>query len=199
VVAWAAGPRTAALAEHVVRSTRARTAEQAGIPWVSDGWAAYADIIPDVYTDAVATGIPGHTWAILQQAPGLALTQAVKHRQRRRLVQVDVQATLGSASAQPYAVHIERFNGVLRDRLACLTRKTHAFAKTAALWNAAVGLAVVEHNWVRPHPALRVPLPAPVAGRRYLRRTPAMVLGLTDQPWDLIAILTQPVPHYARG
>jgi IS1 family transposase len=199
VVAWAGGPRTAALAERVVRSTRVRTAGQAGIPWVSDGWSAYADIIPDVYTDAVATSIPGHTWAILQQARGLSLTQAVKHRQRRRLVRVDVQATLGSASVQPYAVHIERFNGVLRDRLACLTRKTHAFAKTATLWNAAVGLAVFEHNWVRPHPALRLPLAAPVAGRRYLRRTPAMVLGLTDHPWNLTDVLTQPAPHYVWG
>jgi IS1 family transposase len=199
VVAWAAGPRTAALAEQVARTTRARTAGQTGIPWISDGWTAYADTIAEAYTDAVATAIAGHTWAILHQAPGLGLTQVIKHRQRRRLVRVEVQTLIGQASAQPYTVHIERLNGVLRDRLACLTRKTHAFAKTATHWDAAVGLALFEHNWLRPHPALRVPLPEPVAGRRYLRRTPAMVLGLTDHPWTFTEFLTRPVPHYARG
>jgi IS1 family transposase len=199
VVAWASGPRTADLADRVAQTTRARTVGQAGIPWISDGWTAYAEVIADVYTDAVAAAIPGHAWAILRQAPGLGLTQVVKHRQRRRLVRVDVQTTLGEVAAQPYTVHIERLNGVLRDRLACLTRKTHAFAKTAALWDAAVGLALFEHNWLRPHPALRLPLAEPVAGRRYLRRTPAMVLGLTDHPWTLGEVLTQPVPHYAWG
>jgi IS1 family transposase len=47
VVAWAAGPRTAALAEAVVQTTRRRTVAQAGIPWISDGWAPYAQTIAD--------------------------------------------------------------------------------------------------------------------------------------------------------
>ena len=47
VVAWASGPRTAALAERVVRSTRARTAGQAGSAWISDGWEPYAETITD--------------------------------------------------------------------------------------------------------------------------------------------------------
>jgi hypothetical protein len=183
----------------VVHTTRTRTAGQAGIPWISDGWDIYADVIPEVYTDAVATAIPGHAWAILHQAPGLNLTQVVKQRRRRRLVRVAVQAPIGPVVAQPYTVHIERLNGVLRDRLACLTRKTHAFAQTAAQWDAAVGLALFEHNWVRPHPALRVPLPELVAVHRYRRRTPAMVLGLTDHPWTFGEFLTRPVPHYVRG
>ena len=40
VVAWAAGPREDALAETVVQATRQRTAAQAGVPWISDGWEA---------------------------------------------------------------------------------------------------------------------------------------------------------------
>jgi IS1 family transposase len=199
VVAWAAGPRTVTLATQVVQTTRARTAGQGGIAWVSDGWDAYADAIPETYTDAVATAIAGHAWAILHQVPGLSLTQVIKSRRRRRLVRVDVHATLGEVVAQPYTVHIERLNGVLRDRLACLTRKTHAFAKTAALWDAAVGLALFEHNWLRPHPALRVRLPELVSGRRYRQRTPAMALDLTDHPWTFSEFLTRPVPHYVRG
>jgi IS1 family transposase len=195
VVAWAFGPRTAALAERVVHTTRARTADAAGIPWISDGWRPYADTIASTYTDAVPTGI--RHWHILKPTPGVRLTQAVKHHHGRRLHHVEVRATIGAAVDQPHTVHIERFNGVLRDRLACLTRKTHAFAKDTPTWDAAVTLAIFERNWLRSHPALRVPLPTPVDDRRYARRTPAMRLGLTDHRWSLTEFLTTPVHHHA--
>ncbi len=72
---------------------------------------------------------------------------------------------------------------VLRDRLGCLTRKTHAFAKRIALWDALFSLALFEQNWLRPHIALRVPLTVSVNGHRYDRRTPVMAIGLTNHPW----------------
>jgi IS1 family transposase len=199
VVAWAFGPRTAALAEQVVRLTRARTAAAAGIPWISDGWGPYAATITDVYTDAIPAGIAGRDWRILRLTPGVRLTQAVKHRQGRRLRHIEVRATIGLAADQPHTVHIERFNGALRDRLACLTRKTHAFAKDSPTWDAAVTLAIFERNWIQPHRALRQPLTVPDDGRRYQRRTPAMALHLTDHPWSLSECLTRsPVSHQLR-
>ncbi len=85
--------------------------------------------------------------------------------------------------AIPYAVHEERFHGVLRDRLGCLTRKTHAFAKDARTWDALVVVGLFEANWLRPHPALREPTENLPNGRRYRRRTPAMAMGLTDHIW----------------
>jgi hypothetical protein len=182
----------------VVQTTRQRTAGQAGIAWISDGWTAYAETIADVYCDAVPVTAGGRTWAVLQQTPGVRLTQAIKHRQGRRLRQVEVRATIGALVTQPHTVHIERFNGVLRDRLACLTRKTHAFAKEARTWDAAVALALFEHNWLRPHPALRHPLPAPIHGRRYHRHTPAMALGLTDHRWSFAEFLTHSISHHIR-
>ena len=196
VIAWAFGPRTADLAQQVVRTTRARTADQAGIPWISDGWEPYAELVTETYTDAAPAGI--RDWCILTRTPGVRLTQVVKHRRGRRLVQVEVRATIGPAAAQPHTVHVERFNGVLRDRLGCLTRKTHAFAKDAPTWDAAVTLALFEHNWLHPHIALRRPLAAPVAGRQYEQRTPAMALALTDHPWSFAEFLTTPVHHHRR-
>ena len=89
-----------------------------------------------------------------------------------------------------YPFHQERFNGVLRDRLACLTRKTHAFAKGANTWDGAVGLSLFEHNWLRPHPALREKARDLPNGRRYHRRTPAMAIGLTDHIWSWEEFLT---------
>lgn len=185
------------MAEAVVQATRQRTAAQAGIPWISDGWGAYVETIAAVYCDPMPTAI--HGWRILRQTPGVRLTQAVKHRRGRRLARIEVRATIGTPAEQPYTVHIERLTGVVRDRLACLTRKTHAFAKRPTVWDAAVELALFEHNWLRPHPALRRPLAAPIDGRRYHRSTPAMALGLTDHRWAFVEFLTHPVPHYAWG
>lgn len=129
--------------------------------------------------------------------PGVALTQAIKRRRGRRLERIDVQATIGALAAQPYPVHSERLNGVLRDRLACLTRKTHAFAKRAATWDGLVGLTLFAHNWVEPHIALREPLPHPdpATGRQYRPRTPAMVMGLTDHVWSFTEFLLHPTPY----
>jgi hypothetical protein len=70
---------------------------------------------------------------------GVSLTQTIKHRDEHgQLLSVEIRATIGAAAGaeveqQPVPVHIERLNGVLRDRLACLTCKTHAFAKRVPL------------------------------------------------------------------
>jgi hypothetical protein len=183
VVAWASGPREETLARTVVATTRQRTKGHVGIPYLSDGWAPYADTIKKTYRDRAPSGIrPG--WDILRPTEGVRLTQAIKHRKGRRLDHVEVRATIGEQVEQPYVVHLERLNGTLRDRLNCLTRKTHGFAKEVATWDALLSLVLFEHNWIRPHNALRLPLTEPFNGRRYERRTPAMALGCTDHPWS---------------
>lgn len=166
---------------------------------MSDGWQPYAETMWETYTDPIPAPASRPGWSILKLAPWVALTQAVKHRKGRRLARIEVRAPLGPPATQPYTVHIERLNGVLRDRLACLTRKTHAFAKQSVTWDAAVGLVLFEHNWLRPHPALRQLLAAPVDGRRFARRTPAMALGLAAAPLPWVQFLTQPLTHYTRG
>ncbi|HEX5502202.1 MAG TPA: hypothetical protein VFW96_06240 [Thermomicrobiales bacterium] len=108
----------------------------------------------------------------LRVPAGVAPTQTIKHRgPRGRLVRVETRAAIGALAPEPTPVHVARLYGVLRDRPACLARRTHAFAKAAATWDVPVGLAQFEHHWLRPHPALRWPATAP--GRRYDRRTPA--------------------------
>jgi hypothetical protein len=170
------------LAEKVVTTTRRRTKGQVGIPYVSDGWEPYGSTIKAAYREREPSGIrPG--WNILRPTAGIRLTQAIKHRKGRRLERVEVRATIGDPVGQPYAVHLERLNGILRDRLNCLTRKTHGFAKAVDTWDALFSLVLFEHNWLRPHPALRTPLPEGRDGRRFDQRTPAMALALTDHPW----------------
>jgi IS1 family transposase len=182
VVAWASGPRDETLAEAIVTATHDRTAASATLTYVTDGWEAYETAVKRAYWEReVSAANPN--WAILKPTETVRLTQAIKHRKGRRLARVEVRATIGEPAALPYAVHLERLNGTLRDRLGCLTRKTHAFAKDVATWDALFGVALFAHNWIRPHVALRRPLPEPRDGRRYERRTPAMALGLSDHPW----------------
>ena len=122
----------------------------------------------------------------------------VKKREGRRIVEVRVRHCFGPKPSHAYTVHIERRNGVLRDRLGCLTRKTHAFAKRNATWDAAVTLSLFEENWMRPHRALRVEQAGLPERRRYLQRSPAMALGLTDRVWSWKEFLTLPAYHCFR-
>jgi len=189
-VAHAAGPRDAALAEAAIRRAHARTGGRP-LAWCSDGWRPYPEVVARVYRRAVRTGRCGRP--PLRGPAGVALTQTVKHRDARgRLLRVETRATIGAAIPRPTPVRVERLNGVLRDRLACLTRKTHACAKAAPTWDAALGLALFAHNWLRPHPALQRPSATPA--RRYERRTPAMALGLADHRWSWQEFLTHLVP-----
>jgi hypothetical protein len=175
IVAWSFAASEDEAAPAVVAQTRQRTAGQRGVPWVSDGKAIYRQAIAKSYRDPVRSGKRGRP--PLQPTAGVGLTQVIKHRQGRRLVKVEIAHVFGVAIAQPYTVHEERMNGVLRDRLACLTRKTHAFAKRSQTWDAAVTLALFEHNWLRPHPALRQAAADLPNGQRYRRRSPAMALS----------------------
>ncbi len=173
-----------------MQQAHARSAGQP-VGWCSDGWGPYPTVIARTYRRPVRTGKRGRP--PLRVPDGVALTQTVKRRdQRGRLLRVETRVVIGAPVAQPVPVHSERLNGVLRDRLACLTRKTHAFAKTASTWDALLAVALFEHNWLRPHPALREPTQVP--GRRYAPRTPAMALGLTDHPWTWTEFLSTPVP-----
>ncbi len=77
-------------------------------------------------------------------------------------------------------------------------RKTHAFAKQASTWDAAVTLCLFEHNWLKLHRALREPAGPLPDGRRYRRRSPAMAIGLTDHIWRWEEFLTHRSYHDHR-
>lgn len=190
-MAWSFGESEKEAAPAVVRQTRERTAGGKGIVWVSDGHGSYEKWVGRVYRDPVRTGRVGRPR--LERTAGTGLTQVIKTRVGRRVVDVRVRHCFGPRPALAYTVHVERRNGVLRDRLSCLTRKTHAFAKRRATWDAAVTLSLFEGNWMRPHPALRVAEAGLPCGRRYLRRTPAMAIGLTKHVWSWQEFLTRPL------
>lgn len=187
IVAHSSGRRDQALVAEAIGKVHARSGGQP-VAWCSDGWRAYPEAIRHAYRKPVRTGRPGRPPLVVPE--GLSLTRTIKHRDKRgRLVSVERRATIGAGPRQPVTMRIERLNGVFRDRLAALTRKTHAFTKTAKTWDALFGVAVFEHDWLRPHPALVRPTTT-VPGRRYERRTPAMEVGLSDHCWSWREFLT---------
>ncbi len=186
VVACATGPLSEELIEQAVTSTVERT-HQRELHWFSDGWHGYRGILVRAYRKPARTGKRGRPpWVVPET---VTLMQTVKHRDEHgRLLSVEIRAALGAEMEAAGTVHVERLNGALRDRLNALTRKTHAFAKRDATWDALVGLQLFDHNFHRAHPALRL-----LAGedlRRYHHRSPAMALGLTEHLWSFQELLT---------
>src|SRR5712692_4012360 len=190
VVACATGPLSEELIEQAVTSTVQRT-HQRELHWFSDGWHGYQNILVRAYRKLAPTGKRGRPpWVVPET---VTLPKTVKNRDEHgRLLSVEIRAALGTAMEPAGTVHVERLNGALRDRLAALTRKTHAFAKRDATWDALVGLQVFDHNFQRAHRALCLPLGDGV--HRYHQQSPAMALGLTDHLWSLQDLLTARIP-----
>jgi IS1 family transposase len=191
VVACASGRVSEGLIERAVTSAVERT-HQRPLCWFSDGWQSYQNILMQAYRHPVMTGKRGRPRLVVPDT--LSLTQTVKHRDEHgRLLSVEIRAALGASLEPAGTVHIERLNGTLRDRLGALTRKTHAFAKRDATWDALVGLQLFDHNFHRAHRALRLPV-ADGGVRRYHHRSPAMALGLTNHRWSFLELVTTRVP-----
>ncbi|HEX4208216.1 MAG TPA: hypothetical protein VHZ51_29235 [Ktedonobacteraceae bacterium] len=182
------------LVERAVTLTVALTQGRA-LTWCSDGWRGYATILRRAYRQPARSGKLGRPPLVVP--PEVRLTQTIKHRDEHenehgKLLSVEIRAVLGEIVFEPGTVHIERVNGTLRDRLNALTRKTHAFAKRDATWDALVGLQLFDHNFHRAHQTLR--LPCEEGGRRYRQQSPAMALELTDHLWSFQELLTSRVP-----
>ncbi len=190
MVACATGPLSENLIAQAVTTTVERT-HQRELHWFSDGWRGYQSILVRAYRQRKLTGKRGRPPWVIPEA--LTLMQTVKHRDEHgRLLSVETRAALGARMEPAGTVHVERLNGALRDRLNALTRKTHAFAKRDATFDALLDLQLFDHNFHRPHRALRLPL---VDGaRRYQQRSPAMALGLTDHLWSFQELLTTRIP-----
>jgi hypothetical protein len=183
-----------ALTTAAVEQAQARTCGRP-FSWCGDGWRDYGPVLIQLYRQVVRDGRMGRP---PKRVPAdLALTQRIKHADLHgRLLSIETKATIGTLVTPPGTTRVERLNGVLRDRLNAFTRKTHAFAKTGDTWDALLDLALFEHNWLRPHPALRRPLSAQADPRapRFEQRTPAMALDLTDHPWCWTDFLAMPIP-----
>ena len=120
VVAFAFAASEDKAASLVVAETRQRTSYHRGVSWVSDGRKVYRREIKRVYREPKRLGKGRRPSLVF--TTGTGLTEVVKHRCGGKVVSIKVSQVLGQPIECPYTVHVEHLNGVLRDRLKCLTR-----------------------------------------------------------------------------
>ena len=143
-------------------------------------------------------------WQVDEQ---LLYGQLLKRRERRHVVQTTTRTVCGqrrqlgqrlraaglSGLIQTYA--IERVNLTLRQGVALLIRRTWSLAQSELHLSQHVGWWQAYYHLVRPHQALRLPVPG--LKHRFRSRSPAMAWGLTDNLWSVGEFLRTPLPALA--
>ena len=128
------------------------------------------------------------------------LTQVVKARGNQR-GNIEPVVTIGTQEETAHlrqrsgggrkinTAFIERFNATVRQRLACLTRRSRAALKQRAGLENGIFLMGCVYNFCTYHRSLAVALYLTPRRRHWVRRTPAMAAGLTDHRWSLREVL----------
>lgn len=136
--------------------------------------------------------------------PDVAIVQVVKRRSppfsiKRRIALgcADLVERLLSASQGGGLIntaYIERLNATFRQRLASLVRRTRALARAPQTLVEGMYLVGCVYNFCTHHKSLRLPLYITERRVHWVKRTPAIVAGLTDHRWSVHEILTFKVP-----
>jgi len=169
-----------------------------------DGCKSYIRAIQRVFREPIRTGRPG--CPRLRPWDDVLIAQFVKHYARKHVVAVTRRVVQGSW-AQIKALlqktqgggvintaYIERLNATFRSRIAALVRRGRALARQMPTLHNVMYLVGTVYNFCTYHDSLRVPLYLPHGKRRWLRRTPAIVAGITDHLWTVEELLSFRVP-----
>lgn len=128
------------------------------------------------------------------------LTQVVKMRGNKR-GNIEYVVTLGTVEQAEdlrkrskggrmiNTAFIERFNATVRQRVACLTRRSRAAAKDKQTVVSGMYLMGCVYNFCTNHRSLAEALYFTPRRRHWIKRTPAMAAGLTDHCWTLEELL----------
>jgi transposase-like protein len=131
----------------------------------------------------------------------ITLTQVIKARGNKR-GNIDLVVAQGCAreatrlrqrsrgGRQINSAFIERFNATVRQRLACLTRRSRSGLKQQGALEGGIFLMGSVYNFCTPHRSLAQVLYLSPLRRRWFKRTPAMASGLTDHCWTVRELLT---------
>jgi len=212
------GPRTVAMAQHVVHRVGQRLASGCVAAWLSDGFKGYLPAIvghfgfwahPERRHDKGPW--PKPRWRPL---PGLLYAQGIKQYRRRRLVGVKHHVVFGTLGAIEQVLSgcgwtintafVERLNLDIRQRVAAVGRRVNTLCQGENGLQQQLALFHTYHNFVLPHASLRQPLRVPEAtngsGSAKVWRpcTPAMAAGLTDHVWTLQEVLLYRVPPWSQ-
>jgi len=153
----------------------------------TDKLAAYKNALHSVFSDG--------TYVYLQ---------IVKQRVKKRLKTVKKCFVKGTESdfggKSQNTSYIERFNLTLRQRISYLQRKSLGYCKKKSNFNRLLWINLYDYNYQSSHKSLRLPLvdskPTQFQ-KKWLHRTPAMAMGLTQEAltWRLLFIMPVQITH----
>lgn len=192
-------PEESFLAEPLIDRTESRLRKGSWPIWVSDGLDAYGEALRErhcILQRYPRTGKRGRPRRPkLVACPELRYAQVVKERdERHRVIGVFKRPRYGDIPLGMIStVYIERHNLTLRHDNRRLTRKTIAFSKKAEWLKAQIFVYQGYYNFVRPHRALKVRLPAQHGSQKWQPKTPAFAAGVTDHIWSLREFMSKKI------
>jgi IS1 family transposase len=203
---WLAGTvsvtRDKGLADALMQQVRRAALSLRPLLVLTDGWNAYPGSIRRAFREKVKKQ-PGVGRASLVLWPQLQIGTVIKRTEKKRVVEITRRMAHGVLTQAEELLQrsgggtvlntafIERLNGTIRERLACLTRKCrHSACRLQAL-HAGMYLIGCTYNFCVAHHELSK---AKHWGRAC---TPAMASGLTDHIWSIHELLHDKVAPVA--
>lgn len=167
ILSYKVGKRTEQTTLELVTDLKERVVNRPHIS--SDAFMHYRPIIEDVFGNECQYGQITKVYR-----HGEPVREAYRRYSPGVVVAVNQRHIIGH---QPKisTSHIERTNLTVRMQSRRFTRLTSGFSKKLENHKAAVGLAVAHYNLCRPHETIGC--------------TPAMAVGLADQPWSIADLL----------
>jgi hypothetical protein len=162
-------------------------------PALSDGWGGHREALIEVYGQVPPYKGRGRPPTRKQPVDGWHYTQMVKQRDAHgKLMSIDIRVIYGDDTTLRQTgtrtTCVERTHLTSRHMNGRLVRKTLGFSKQLAMLAAACVWEDVVYNLTRSVKTLRLSA-FPPAEHRWLHRSPAMAVGLTDYLWSIRQLL----------
>jgi transposase InsO family protein len=177
VLAHMQGRRNEELIRRLLTDGAVRLVDRHDLVLLTDGDASYATLFPEIFGRPYRpsrNGTRGRFPKVRFRIPrSLAHVQVIKHRQGKRVVDIQIRHIYGSQErvnqvlehlgyTTPNTSAIERRNGTARRMNAHQVRRSLAFSRRADTKEALGWWGVTVYNWCRPHRSLRQLLAEPV-------------------------------------
>jgi hypothetical protein len=168
---------------------------------LTDGCSAYPGSIRRAFREKEPSPL-GRGRHRLQAWPEVLIATVIKKTAKKRVVEVIRRMAQGSleqaneiltqtlGGKELNTAFIERFNGTMRERLACLSRRCRHAARKVSRLEAGMWLVGCTYNFCWPHHELSRRAARSQACRGEVLITPALASGLTDHIWSVQELLT---------
>ncbi len=162
-------------------------------PLVSDGWGGYDEAMVEVWGEVPEYRGKGRPPTKKRPGEGWQHLQVVKQRQGGRVIGVEAKVVYGDEREVREVLsgstsYVERTHLTSRHMNGRLVRKTLGYSKELEMLRASSIWEDALYNLGRALKTLRIE--SQEAGRRWVRRSPAMAAGLTDHIWEIEELLT---------